>query len=119
MVGSATLTMLVSRIDMNIPTMSTPRAGSHDAAGGPSPVSAEVGVGRGCAPAFVGCGAAFGGAGRAARPLPDPADRGSGLDAIARPRAGPAPAHLPPPRPGPDHDDGWPRWPGEASRPSP
>src|SRR3954452_19866064 len=65
-VGRATLTMLVSRIDMNMPTMSTPRAGSHDAdPAGCSFVTAGVGgAGR-------RGGAGFGGAGRTGAPLPE------------------------------------------------
>src|SRR4051812_42037493 len=65
-VGRATLTMLVSRIDMNIPTMSTPRAGSHDAdpAGCCFVIAGAGGAGR-------RGGAGFGGAGRTGVPLPE------------------------------------------------
>src|SRR3954452_14295192 len=65
-VGRATLTMLVSRIDMNMPTMSTPRAGSHDAdpAGCSFVTAGAGGAGR-------RGGAGLGGAGRTGALLPE------------------------------------------------
>src|SRR4051795_12475203 len=62
-VGRATLTMLVSSTDMNMPTTSTASGSSHDPA--PAALSAGTagGAGRGCGGA--GAGRVFGGAGAA------------------------------------------------------
>src|SRR4051794_2063266 len=89
-VGSATLTMLVSRIDMNIPTTSTASAGSHDA----SAESVEGVTGRGVlaggATTGTGC-AVLVDDGRSATPVAEPRSAGgtSTASAFGRSMTGP------------------------------